>query len=193
MKRLLSLLMCYVFLQAQTFAIRGGPNNSGGEKVLGAYSGVMLETSGGTDIGLFLLAAVGNGASSGQVVIFSANFTPNSNPPQYDSDTYLGSMTGLSDASRGGSGRFYGIFNGSANTGNGAFRSVSGQMTLQATKAAGGASTQRLVGTASSRTVAVSSGTGNFATDTGPLKTYACDGWLTSTSSVGAGFVVGGQ
>lgn len=189
MKKLLSLLMCYVFLQAETFALRGGPNASGGEKVLGAYSGVMLENSGGTDMGLFLLNAVGNGASTGQVLIFSANsFT--GNVFQFDSDTYLGSLTGISDTSRGGSGKFFGIFNGSASTGNAAARSVSGQLNVTAVKK-GNSSAQRLTGTASSRTVSVSTGSGNFATNVGSLVTYSVDGWLTSSDTVGVGFIVG--
>ncbi len=188
MKKLLSLLMCYVFLQAETFALRGGPNAGGGEKVLGAYSGVMVETSGGTDMGLFLLNAVAGGASTGQVLIFSGN-SYTGNIFQFDSDTYLGTLTGLSDTSRGGSGKFNGIFNGSASTGNAANRSVSGQIVVTAVKN-GNNATQRLTGTASSRTVSVSSGGGNFATNAGSLVTYSVDGWLTSGSAVGAGFIL---
>ena len=190
MKKLLSLLMCYVFLQAETFALRGGPNQVGGQKVLGAYSGVMVETSGGTDMGLFLLNAVGSGASNGQVLIFSAN-SYTGNIFQFDSDTYLGTISGLSDTSRGGSGKFVGIFNGSASTGNATARSVSGQMSVTAIKS-GSSSTQRLTGTASSRTVSVSTGAGNFATNVGSLVIYSVDGWLTSSSAVGTGLSTGG-
>ena len=43
MKKILSLLMCYVFLQAETFALRGGPNGAGAGKVTGSFSGIMLE------------------------------------------------------------------------------------------------------------------------------------------------------
>ena len=188
MKKLLSLLMCYVFLQAETFALRGGPNQVGGEKVLGSYSGVMIETSGGTDTGLFLLNAVGNGASTGQVLIFSSN-SYTGNIFQFDSDTYLGAISGLSDTSRGGSGKFLGIFNASASTGNGAARSVSGQLALTAIKS-GNSTTQRLTGTGSSRTVSVSTGAGNFATNVGSLVTYSVDGWLTSNTTAGVGFVL---
>ena len=187
MKKLLSLLLCYVFLQTETFALRGGPNQGGGQKVLGAYSGTMIANTAGTDVGMFQINAVSGGASSGQIVIFSADF--NAQTFQYDSDTYLGSLTGLSDTSHGGSGKFIGIFNGSASTGNANQRSVSGQMTVTATKS-GNSTDQRLTGTASSRTVSVSSGTGNFATNVGPLVTYTIDGWRTSTSAAGAPFVI---
>lgn len=190
MKKILSLMMCYVFLQTETFALKGGPNQAGGEKVLGAYSGVMVETSGGTDLGLFLLNAIGSGASSGQVVVFSAS-TSTTNTNVFgvagESDTYLGLITGLSDASRGGSGKFYGIFNGSAQTGNGAARSINGQMSLIATKA-GNSSSQRLAGTAASQTVAIDTAGGNTATSSGTPKTFSVDGWLTSSSAAGNGF-----
>ncbi|MEO6785574.1 MAG: hypothetical protein ABI318_05515, partial [Chthoniobacteraceae bacterium] len=73
MKKLLSLLLCYVFLQTETFALRGGPSNSGGETVNGSYSGIMTETTGSGDIGLFLLTATSSGASNGQFVIFSGS------------------------------------------------------------------------------------------------------------------------
>jgi hypothetical protein len=197
MKKLLSLLMCYVFLQAQSFALRGGPTSVGGEKVLGAYSGIMTELGGGTDVGLFLLAAVGNGASSGQIVMFSSSSSlaiggpgPGPGISTGESDTYLGSLTGLSDASRGGSGKFTGIFNGTAATGNANYRSVSGQLTVTATKTGGDGSTQRLTGSASARTAAVNTVTNT--TTVGTLKRFAVDGWLTSIDSVGSGFVVGG-
>jgi hypothetical protein len=193
MKRLLSLLMCYVFLQAETFALRGGPSGSGGEKVLGAYSGVLLETSGGTDLGLFLLNAVSNGASSGQVVFFSSDSTTtNVFGVVGESDIYTGTVTGISDTSRGGSGRFFGLFNGAAATGNGSQRSINGQLSITATKAVGASGTQRLTGTGSSRTVAIDSVGGNTATSSGSLKTYSVDGWLTSSDTTGAGFNIGG-
>jgi hypothetical protein len=188
MKKLLSLLMCYVFLQAETFALRGGPNQAGGPKVLGAYSGVLTENDGkGSDLGLFLLNAVGNGASSGQFVIFSSSTgVANVFGVTGESDIYSGIVSGLSDTSRGGSGKFFGLFNGAASTGNGANRSVSGQMSLTAVQNPFGS--QRLTGTASSQTVSIDSVGGNTATSSGVPKSYSVDGWLTSSSTTGAGF-----
>src|SRR5438132_9314617 len=112
MKKLLSLLLCYVFLQTETFALRGGPSGSGTGKVSGYYSGVMVDTGSNSgssgNMGLFLLTATGSGSSSGQVVLFSFS--------SVGSDSYNCNMTGLSDTSRGGTGKFVGIFSGNAAT-----------------------------------------------------------------------------
>jgi hypothetical protein len=195
MKKILSLLMCYVFLQAESFALRGGPTSTGGAKVQGAYSGVLVENDNlGNDLGIFLLSANPNGASSGQIVIFSQTNSTAGGPgiPAVgnggESDIYSGTITGLSDTSRGGTGKFYGIFTGNASTGSGTQRGISGQMTVTATKNAGGGNTQRLTGTGSSRTSAVNSVT-NTST-VGAAKSYSIDGWLTSLDSAGAGFTV---
>ena len=185
MKKILSLLMCYVFLQTETFALRGGPNSGNGEKVTGQYSGVMVENDGkGSDLGLFLLTAVSNGASNGSMVIFSASTTTlNAFAVAGESDIYSGNISGISDTSRGGTGTFYGLFHAEAKTGSGAQRSANGQMTVTAKKAAGQNSTQRLTGTASSQTVSIDSVGGNTATSSGPNKTYAVDGWVTGSST----------
>ena len=198
MKQILSLLMCYVFLQTQSFALRGGPTSTGGQKVQGAYSGVLIENDGlGNDVGIFLLSANPNGASTGQVVIFSqSNSTAGPGGPVGgpfggnggESDIYSGTITGLSDTSRGGTGKFYGLFSGNASTGSSVQRGISGQLNVTASQKAGGGNTQRLVGTASSRTSAVSI-VSNTST-VGTAKAYTVDGWLTSLDSVGAGFVV---
>ena len=178
MKKLLSLLMCYVFLQAETFALRGGPTSAGGPKVMGEYSGVLIDTSPGGDLGMFLLAAVTNGASSGQIVIFSQSAT--------DSDMYTGIITGVSDATRGGSGKFFGVFSGNASTGSAAQRGIAGQATMSAVVTTANGGTQRLTGTGSARTVSVDPLT--QIPTVGPLKSYIVDGWLTSLDSSGAGF-----
>jgi len=114
MKKILSLLMCYVFLQAETFALRGGPNGAGAGKVTGSFSGIMLEANPdpaniSADIGLFIMSAAISGPSVGYLIIFSQGAT--------DSKVYNCKMTGLSDTSRGGSGTFYGLFAGTAATG----------------------------------------------------------------------------
>jgi hypothetical protein len=78
MKKILSLLMCYVFLQAETFALRGGPTGGGSGKVTGSFSGVMLEKPDpadpakiSSDIGLFIMSAAISGPSVGYLIIFS--------------------------------------------------------------------------------------------------------------------------
>jgi len=116
MKKILSLLMCYVFLQAETFALRGGPNGAGAGKVTGSFSGIMLEKPDpadpakiSSDIGLFIMSAAISGPSVGYLIIFSQG--------QKDSKVYNCKMTGLSDTSRGGTGTFYGLFAGTAATG----------------------------------------------------------------------------
>lgn len=114
MKKILSLLMCYVFLQAETFALRGGPTGGGAGKVTGSFSGIMLEASPdpakiSADIGLFIMSAAISGPSVGYLIIFSQG--------EKDSKVYNCKMTGLSDTSRGGSGTFYGLFAGTAATG----------------------------------------------------------------------------
>lgn len=116
MKKILSLLMCYVFLQAETFALRGGPTGGGAGKVTGSFSGIMLEKPDpadpakiSADIGLFIMSAAISGPSVGYLIIFSQG--------EKDSKVYNCKMTGLSDTSRGGSGTFYGLFAGTAATG----------------------------------------------------------------------------
>ncbi len=109
--------MCYVFLQAETFALRGGPNGAGAGKVTGSFSGIMLEKPDpadpakiSADIGLFIMSAAISGPSTGYLIIFSQG--------QKDSKVYNCKMTGLSDTSRGGTGTFYGLFAGTAATGS---------------------------------------------------------------------------
>lgn len=185
MKKILSLLMCYVFLQAETFALRGGPGGGGGQKVSGTYSGVMIESSGTTDVALFLLNAQAGGASNGQIVIFSQSGV--------SSDAYNCNLTGLSDTSRGGSGQFIGVFTGAAVvTTATSIQSVSGQMTVKIS-ANSNSQSPRLSGTASSRTMTVTGtagsgtgGTGGSPTPTtvvGPLRQYVVDGWQTSATN----------
>ncbi|MEO6741367.1 MAG: hypothetical protein ABIP20_14040 [Chthoniobacteraceae bacterium] len=204
MKKLLSLLMCYVFLQAESFALRGGPNSSGAPKVFGFYSGVLIDTGNAVNsssMGLFLLSASGSGASTGQVVIFSSSTV--------GSDSFNCVMTGLSDTSRGGSGNFVGIFSGAALVGaTSETKSISGSMTASAVLGTGN-STPRLKGTATSKTVAISTsiaangitidnGNGTFTsfgtvdgTFVGPVIKYIVDGF--QVNSLNTGFSLGGN
>lgn len=174
MKNLLSLLMCFVFLQAQTFALRGGPG--GASSFAGAYSGVITETGGGSDIGLFLLTATTNGASNGQVVFFSQ-----SNNGAF---FYTGKLTGLTPPGRNS---YVGVFS-SVSSATGSVislltvtRTIAGQIKLQTTPSTTRNVTQAVTGTASARTVVGGS--------VGPLKAYTVEGWQSSGDSVANGFV----
>jgi hypothetical protein len=185
MKKLLSVLMCFVFLQAQTFALRGGPTGGLGAQVQGAYSGIMTDTTaGGTDIGLFILTAVSNGASNGQVVIFSQTTGGTS-------DFFSGILTGLTNPTNGS---FSGLFGGTGSQNNGGSRTVtlSGQMTVRASKVGPGARLNGLTGTGSSQTLTTVIAGNNIVLITGAAKTYAIAGWQTSSNTSGVGFAIAG-
>jgi len=196
MKKILSLLLCYVFLQTETFALRGGPGNSGTLTVTGYYSGTMTDTTGSGNVGLFLIGATSAGASTGQFIIFDFSAA--------SSNAYEGLITGLSDTSRGGTGKFVGVFSGSAVVSSvTATQSVSGEMTCSVSKT-GSTQNLRLTGTATSETltlftlqsagagtgsVVIGGGTGSTTTSesvVGPAITYTIDGWQTSAPSSGS-------
>ena len=196
MKRLLSLLMCYVFLQAETFALRGGPG--GNRTISGGYAGVMTQTGGGSDVGLLLLNASGQGASTGQVAIFSQSSSTATTTPGFPgpirpssgggSYYYLGTLTGLTDPT---SGQFTGVFSAIAqglasNTTVLATtsRTIAGTMKLKTVTARTG-SIQRISGTAVTQT-AISGGGGNNGV--GSFANYDVSGWQVSTSTVANGF-----
>lgn len=201
--------MCYVFLQAETFALRGGPTGGGSGKVTGSFSGIMLEKPDpadpakiSADIGLFIMSAAISGPSTGYLIIFSQG--------QKDSKVYNCKMTGLSDTSRGGSGTFYGLFAGTAATGSPAAAAgggvvgggvvggggivapaapaatgggVAGQMTARIDLA-----TRRLTGTAVCNVGADAAAAAAPAVPAvpvvpTPLKTFILDGWQTPDSS----------
>lgn len=187
MKKLLSVLMCFVFLQAQTFALRGGPTGGLGPQVQGAYSGILTDTTvGGSDIGLFILTAVSNGASNGQVVIFSQTTGGTS-------DFFSGIITGLANPTNGS---FSGLFGGTGQQNNGGSRTVtiSGQMRATATKVGPGLKLQGLTGTAASQTLTtvLTNGIPAIVIITGAAKTYTVSGWQTSANSSGVGFAIAG-
>ncbi len=208
MKKILSLLMCYVFLQAETFALRGGPNGAGAGKVTGSFSGIMLEKPDpadpakiSADIGLFIMSAAISGPSVGYLIIFSQG--------EKDSKVYNCKMTGLSDTSRGGTGTFYGLFAGTAATGAppaipattvvvGGTTGTTGTTTAAPAATGGGIAgqmtaridlaTRRLTGTAVCNVGADAATTTTTTTTTTPttptpLKTFTLDGWQTPDSS----------
>ncbi len=200
--------MCYVFLQAETFALRGGPNGAGAGKVTGSFSGIMLEKPDpadpakiSADIGLFIMSAAISGPSVGYLIIFSQG--------EKDSKVYNCKMTGLSDTSRGGTGTFYGLFAGTAATGAppaipattvvvGGTTGTTGTTTAAPAATGGGIAgqmtaridlaTRRLTGTAVCNVGADAATTTTTTTTTTPttptpLKTFTLDGWQTPDSS----------
>lgn len=179
MKSLLSLLMCFVLLQAETFALRGGPGSRNGvEKVLGSYSGTLVDVTGlGTSTGLFLLTAIDNGASPGQVVFFASSGT--------DVNTYSGTISGIGDPN---SGIFTAVFGADKATNLAGTDTISGQLTVTAKKAISNSFTQTISGIATARNVAVIIAGSNIQKFIGALTTYTVSGWQTSTSTAGNPF-----
>jgi hypothetical protein len=178
MNKLLSLLMCFVFLQAETFALRGGPGGRNGvELINGQYSGTLTETTGGGSLGMFLLTAVDNGASIGQVVFFTSSTV--------NVDTYSGTITGLTDPNTG---NFSGIFGATGSTGLAGTSNVSGQLTCTAKKAVTNANTQTISGTGAARNSQVIIAGSSILVTIGALTLYSVSGWRTSISSTGNPF-----
>ena len=104
MKKILSLLMCYVFLQAETFALRGGPGGVGNAQLSGTYSAVLLQSSPQFDInniqvtvgpgpglGLVTLTVPANGPAVGNMLIFDSQ----------TQNTFLGKVNGISNVQTG--------------------------------------------------------------------------------------------
>jgi hypothetical protein len=99
MKKVLSLLVAYIFLQTQTWAIGGGPGGvtGGSTSLVGSYAGALLPSSDTTTdptnpgttqfngLGLFTLSLPQTGLGTGQFVYFS------------EGKTFTGTITGLAD------------------------------------------------------------------------------------------------
>ena len=98
MKKVLSLLVAYVFLQTQMWAIGGGPNQGGGasaSSLVGSYAGALLPNSSSTGgaaqfngLGLFTLSLPQTGLGTGDFIYFS------------EGKTFTGSITGLGDPNK---------------------------------------------------------------------------------------------
>ena len=97
MKKVLSLLVAYIFLQTQIWAIGGGPNQGGGtaaSSLVGSYAGALLPSSTSTGaqqfngLGLFTLSLPQSGLGKGDFVYFS------------EGKTFTGSITGLGDPNK---------------------------------------------------------------------------------------------
>ncbi len=104
MKKVLSLLVAFVFLQTQSWALSGGPiygAGSAGTSLTGVYAGVLIPNGdaainiangqgGGTaNIGLFSLGVPEAGLATGACVVF------------IDGDAFSGTITGVADPGRG--------------------------------------------------------------------------------------------
>ena len=96
MKQVFSLLLAFVFLQTQTWAIGGGPGGGGGSAALvGTYAGVLIPVSqsrpitvGATNsasIGLFVVSVPSTGVARGAALAF------------VDGIAFIGDMTGIAD------------------------------------------------------------------------------------------------
>ena len=96
MKQVLSLLLAFVFLQTQTWAIGGGPQGTGGgATVVGTYAGVLIPVSqtrplvvgvqSSASIGLFVVSVPATGVAKGAAVAF------------VDGIAFIGDMTAIAD------------------------------------------------------------------------------------------------
>jgi hypothetical protein len=187
MKKILSLLLCYVFLQTETFALRGGPGGAGSKKFTGSYSGTLTQ-NGGSGLGLFLLSANSQGSANGSIVFFAQNTTTGPTGPGpigFGSSSggryYAGTITGLVDPN---SGTYYGLFSATATltTTTGAIAvvstiSIAGTLKLNVSVGTGAGNTQIITGSAAAQTSS-STAAGN----------YTVSGWQTSSDAVSNGF-----
>ena len=96
MKQVLSLLLAFVFLQAETWAIGGGPGGgSGGGSLTGTYAGVLIPVSqtkpsvalaqNSASIGLFVVGVPATSVATGSAVAF------------VDGIAFVGDVTGIAD------------------------------------------------------------------------------------------------
>lgn len=96
MKQVFSLLLAFVFLQVQTWAIGGGPQSGGGGAALvGTYAGVLIPVSqtnapvfiqqNSASIGLFVVGVPATGVATGSALAFVNGIA------------FLGDMTGIAD------------------------------------------------------------------------------------------------
>jgi hypothetical protein len=104
MKRVLSLLLAFVLIQTQTWALSGGPfgNVQGQSSLTGSYAGVLIPDilpvgNAATAIGLFTLVQPDAGLATGNVTVFvnGAAFAGTINGVM---DPKTGSFRGLIDA-----------------------------------------------------------------------------------------------
>jgi hypothetical protein len=71
MKKVLSLLVAFVFLQVQSWALSGGPVFAGSQaSVKGTYAGSMVTSLGGNSLGIFAMGVPATGLASGIFAMF---------------------------------------------------------------------------------------------------------------------------
>ena len=211
MKKLLSLLMCYVFLQAETFALRGGPGSSGNTRLQGSYSAILVQTSPlydvitgaqvgtepGNGLGLVTLTVPTNGPAVGNLLIFDSQ----------TGNTFLGKANGLSNPRTGDltclvAGTEFRIATTSATAGVTGATTLTNPETIAgnliASKSKIRSKSSEIVGTANLtvsgiRFVSVVSGvTVNFVGNGVPA-TYDLIGYLTSADAVASTFDLTGS
>jgi len=86
MKKVLSLLVAFVFLQVQSWALSGGPVFGGSSAaVQGTYAGSMLPDVGGNSLGIFAIGVPATGLASGIFAMF------------VDGGAFYGSIVGVID------------------------------------------------------------------------------------------------
>ena len=121
MKKVLSLLLAFVFLDVQTWALSGGPVYTGGglgDAVIGTYAGVLLpktvnrifqnpafasKINDANTLGLFIVGVPKVGAATGNFLFFQ------------DGEAYFGALVGFVDPANG---KFTGLSTGAAATNN---------------------------------------------------------------------------
>lgn len=99
MKQVFSLLLSFVFLQAETWAIGGGPQGGGGGTVVGTFAGVLVPVSqtapvvvgqaNAASIGLFVIGVPATGVATGSALAF------------VNGVAFLGDLTGVADPAKG--------------------------------------------------------------------------------------------
>ncbi len=99
--------MCYVFLQAETFAMRGGPGANGNGQLFGVYSAILVQNSLlydltqsgqpvqppqiGNGLGLLTISAPASGPAVGNILLFDSQ----------TGNTFLGKANGLTNPQTG--------------------------------------------------------------------------------------------
>ena len=188
MNRLLSLLMCFVFLHAETFAMRGGPTRRGVAQLSGTYSVILTQTSEdtdfftgvglgyiGTSIALVLVDAPGIGPASGHFLLFSSSA----------GISYQGTLDGLSDTK----GFLHAVMGASQIDNSGVNQTVNGTFSASVVPQASSNSTlQEVTGTATTVSTATTitinpNGSRTIVSFTSFPVTYSLSGYRQSSST----------
>jgi hypothetical protein len=191
MKKILSLLMCYVFLQAQTFALRGWSGSGGTTILSGTYSAIMVQTSPGFDfatgrqtspvgtgIGLVQMTVPQNGPATGDMIIFDPE----------TGNAFSGTINGLSNVTTG---QLVGIVAGDQIGGtNAGVATISGTLSVKIKQSGAKSGFQEIDGTATTKVdgIPVVFAVGNTPVNgitSGTQTTYSVTGYQSSTQATG--------